>query len=76
MKSSSNDSKTQVDRLAEAQSPYRLELPVDSKFSSRPPQGTWEDGYRLSLLALEQVKDRPEIFEQRSRRMCSAEFKL
>lgn len=55
---------------------YGLTLPVDSTFRSLPPAGTWEDGYRLSLAALELVKDRPEIFAERSRRMCDVEFVL
>jgi hypothetical protein len=53
-----------------------LDLPIDPSFVSKPPKGTWEDGYNLSLLALEQVKNRPEIFEQRARGMCAAEFIL
>ena len=76
MKSSNKGSQAKSDELREGGSPYDLDFPVDPAFSSRPPKGTWEDGYRLSVLALEQVKNRPEIFEQRNRRMCSVEFQL
>ncbi|MBN9691632.1 MAG: hypothetical protein J0M24_15445 [Verrucomicrobia bacterium] len=49
-------------------------LPVDPGFRSLPPSGSWEDGYRLSLAALELVKDRPEVFLARSQRMVDVEF--
>lgn len=55
---------------------YGLVLPVDPTFRSLPPAGTWEDGYRLSRAALALVKDRPEIFAQRSARMCDVEFRI
>ena len=74
MKDLNNDSKNE--QLHETPSTYALELPVDPTFNSKPPKGNWEDGYNLSLLALEQVKDRPEIFERRARRMCDVEFIL
>ena len=60
--------------LNDRSSAYALDLPIAPDWFSAPPKGTWEDGYRLSLAALEQVKDRPEIFEQRERRRCHAEF--
>lgn len=62
--------------IREEPAAYGLTLPVDPSFRSLPPVGTWEDGYRLSLAALELVKDRPEIFAQRSARMCDVEFRL
>ena len=74
------NSKNECDRRSEhlplhdASSPYALDLPVAPRWFSIPPKGTWEDGYRLSLAALEMVKDRPEIFEQREQRRCTAEF--
>jgi hypothetical protein len=71
-----SNKESQSDQLREAGSPYDLELPIDPTFSSRPPKGTWENGYRLSVLALEQVRNRPQIFEERAQRMCSAEFVL
>jgi hypothetical protein len=40
------------------------------------PKGSREDGYRLNLAALEFVKDRPEVFAERHRRMCSVEFRF
>lgn len=70
----SDDSRPTV--LREEPAAYGLTLPVDPTFRSLPPAGSWEDGYRLSLAALELVKDRPEIFAQRSARMCDVEFVL
>jgi hypothetical protein len=64
------------DELREAAAAYGLDLPVAPAWFSQPPKGTMEDGIRLSLLALEQVKDRPEIFAQRDQRRCDVEFKL
>lgn len=62
--------------LKENASPYALDLPVAPDWWSQPPKGSWEDGYRLSLAALEMVKDRPEIFAERDARMCLVEFKM
>ena len=76
MKNLNGGSKARPDQLAETGSPYGLQFPINPGFSSRPPGGTWEDGYRLSVLALREVKDRPEIFEERNRRMCMVEFVL
>lgn len=58
----------------EAPAGFGLMLPVDPGFRSLPPSGSWEDGYRLSLAALELVKDRPEVFLARSQRMVDVEF--
>jgi hypothetical protein len=55
---------------------YRFDLPIEPNYRERPPKGSWEAGYRLSLLALEMVKDRPEIFARRDERMCSVEFRM
>ncbi len=78
MKNSSNDSaaNSSKDRMREAGGKYALSLPVDATLPSTPPKGCWEDGYRLSLLALEAVRDRPEVFVERDRRACLKEFKL
>ena len=64
------------DELNEAAVAYKLELPVAPAWFSEPPKGTIEDGINLSLLALEQIKDRPEIFTQRDQRRCDVEFVL
>jgi hypothetical protein len=53
-----------------------LELPIAPRWWSDPPKGSWEDGYQLSLMALELVKNRPEIWEQRNARMVNVEFVL
>ena len=60
--------------LHDPTSPYALDLPAAPDWFSAPPKGTWEDGYRLSLAALEMVQDRPEIFAQREQRRCGVEF--
>ncbi len=60
--------------LHDPTSPYALDLPTAPDWFSVPPKGTWEDGYRLSLAALEMIQDRPEIFEQREQRRCDAPF--
>ena len=78
---STNDSCSGSDSPApavvhEESAAYGLILPVDPSFRSLPPTGTWEDGHRLSVAALELVKDRPEIFAQRSARMCDVDFVL
>lgn len=51
-----------------------LELPIAPQWWSEPPRGSWEAGYELSLLALESVKDRPEIWQQRRASMVNVEF--
>jgi hypothetical protein len=54
-----------------------FELPVpDPGFEPFPPKASWEAGYKLSLMALEMIKDRPEIWEERERRRCDVEFKM
>jgi len=62
--------------LKEPAGNFDFELPVEPGYRERPPKGSWEAGYYLSLMALEMVKNRPEIFEERDRRMCSVEFKM
>lgn len=64
------------DELKEAPSPYGLDLPVAPAWFSKPPPGSVDDGIRLSLAALEQAQGRPEIFLDRDRQRCLAEFKL
>lgn len=71
-----SDESSKADSLNEKAPDYDLDLPVAPGFRNRPPKGTWEDGYRLSLLALEAVSGRPAIFEHRSRLMCPVEFVL
>jgi len=55
---------------------FDFELPIEPGFDSLPPKGTWETGYKLSLMGLEMIKDRPEIWEERKRRRCDVEFKM
>ena len=64
------------DELREPSEPYGLDLPIAPAWFSGPPQGSMEDGFHLSLLAIEQIKDRPEVFADRDRRMCDVEFTL
>jgi len=64
----------QPDELREKALPCKLDLPVGPAWFSEPPKGTMEDGIRLSLAILESVKDRPEIFEERSRQKVDVEF--
>ena len=40
---------------------FDFELPIEPGFDSLPPKGTWEDGYKLSLMGLEMIKDRLDI---------------
>jgi hypothetical protein len=53
-----------------------FELPVEPGYREQPPSGTIEDGIRLSLAALELVKDRPEIFVAREAQRVTVEFVL
>jgi hypothetical protein len=78
MNNSSKDSPkgNSGDVLKETPPEYDFELPIAPEYNERPPKGTWEDGYRLSLMGLEMIKHRPEIFEQRAQRMCDVEFIL
>ena len=67
--------------MSESSKPSRpvdldFELPVEPGFDSLPPKGTWEDGYKLSLMALEMIKDRPWIWEERMQERCYVEFKM
>ena len=64
------------DELKEVVAAYGLDLPVAPAWFSDPPKGSMEDGIRLSLLALEQVKNRSDVFAQRDQHMCDVEFKL
>jgi len=64
----------QPNELKETAAACRLDLPVAPGWFSDPPPGTMDDGIRLSLAALEQAKDRPEIFAERQRQMCDVEF--
>ena len=78
MNASSNDSPdSPANRPAAAREnppDYQFELPVEPGYRERPPAGSWEAGYRLSLAALELVKNRPEVFAERARQMCDVEF--
>ena len=62
------------DELKETSASCDFDLPVAPAWFSKAPSGTMDDGIRLSLAALEQVKGRPEVFAQRRRQMCDAEF--
>lgn len=64
----------QPDELKEQPAPYVLDLPIAPAWFSEPPRGTMDDGIQLSLAALEMVKNRPEIFEERARQMVDVEF--
>jgi hypothetical protein len=66
---------SQVDELKDAAAPFGLDLPAAPAWFSEPPTGSLDDGIRLSLLALEQLQDRPEVFVQREQRRCEVEFK-
>ena len=78
MKRSDNDSNPADDRdvLRDADSPYKFDLPADPDFPADAPKGSWDDGYRLSLMALTAVNNRPEVFAQRDRCRCVVEFKF
>jgi hypothetical protein len=77
MNSSSSDSPDPgADFLHDRPPTLDFELPVEPGYRELPPKGSWEDGYRLSLMALELVKNRPEIWEQRNARMVNVEFVL
>jgi hypothetical protein len=69
-------SKRSNDTPAEASPDGALDFPVDANFRDRPPRGSVEDGVRLSELALEQVRERPSVFEERELRRCHVEFTL
>ena len=53
-----------------------FELPAEPGFVSLPPKASWEAGYKLSLMALEMIKDKPWVWEQRERERCYEEFKM
>lgn len=77
MNESSNDSVDPAPgELRETPPDYGFELPTEPGYRERPPRGSIEAGIRLGLLALEQIKERPQIFEQREARRCDVEFKL
>ena len=64
----------QRDELKEARLPYGLDLPIAPAWFSEPPKGTMEDGIRLSIVLLDSIKNRPEIFEERARQRVDVEF--
>jgi len=77
MNESSNDSANPAPgELRETPPDYGFELPIEPGYRERPPRGSIEAGIRLGLLALEQMKDRPQVFAQREERRCDVEFKL
>lgn len=53
-----------------------LDFPIAPVWFSLPPDGTLDDGIRLSLLALEQIKDRSELWNEREKFRCLAEFRF
>jgi len=75
MSASSNDSGDgNAGALRDAPLDLGFQLPVEPGYRELPPKGSWEAGYELSLLALESVKDRPEIWAQRHACMVNVEF--
>ncbi len=77
MSESSNDMiRPQAEVLRELPAEYRYELPVEPGHRDLPPKGDINAGIRLSLLALEQVRNRPEIFAARDAQRCDVEFIL
>ena len=75
MSASSNDSGDgNAGAIHDAPLDLSFQLPVEPGYRELPPKGSWEAGYELSLLALEFVKDRPEIWEQRRARVVNVEF--
>ena len=55
---------------------YGFELPVEPGYRERPPKGSVEAGIQLGLKALEQIKNRPEIFARRELHRYTVEFKM
>lgn len=77
MKKSDNDSADfRPAELREVPPDYQFELPVQPGYRERPPRGSVDDGIALSLVALAQAADRPEIFVQREARRCRVEFQM
>ena len=77
MKKSDNDSvEAGLAELHEVPPDYGFDLPVQPQYRERPPRGSVDDGIQLSLLALAQVADRPEVFSQREMRRCHVEFQM
>lgn len=77
MNASNNDSAEPVPAtVREEPGPFGFDLPVDPGYRERPPQGSWEDGLRLSEAALDLVENRPEIFSRRDASRCTVEFVL
>jgi hypothetical protein len=75
MNNSSDASNPEAEAPSAKQLPVaEWQLPVDPNFKSTPPKGTWEDGYWLSVAALEEAEKHPEIWEERRKRMCTKEF--
>jgi len=62
--------------LREVAPDFGFELPVEPGYRERPPRGSVAAGIQLSLLALAQVKDRPQVFVERDQRRCDVEFRL
>lgn len=62
--------------LRETPPDYGFELPVEPGYRERPPRGSIEAGIQLGLLALKQVRNRPQLFAERDKRRCDVEFKL
>ena len=77
MNESSNDSASgESSAMRETPPDFGFDLPVEPGYRERPPRGSMEAGIRLGLLALDQVKNRPQIFAERDKRRCDVEFKL
>lgn len=76
MSASSNDSPDLPGVLRDAPLDLAFELPVQPGYRELPPKGSWEDGYRLSLLALASLNDDSPVWEQRRIRRVDVEFVL
>lgn len=72
--SSNNSANGPGEILTKTPPEHDFVLPVEAGYRELPPKGSWEAGYQLSLLGLEMIKDRPEIWEQRAARMVNVEF--
>lgn len=64
------------DQMTEVPPRQGLDLPVAPAWFSEPPRGSLDDGVRLSLLALEQIEGRSEVFQAREQHRCNVEFTL
>ena len=64
------------DQLNESGPPYRMELPIAPAWFSEAPKGRWEDGYSLSIQAIQSLRDPEQVVSVRSARMVDVEFTM